>query len=310
MKREHSRNDTNNYEEVIERLDFLRRMQIWPVKNFLNYKGWLDNFSEQEEKEIASRIIDFFLFFPKQMIIQMLKTVVGYCGEYLKIQFQNWQHDDFLKKCIFSYIPGETLSSTDSGYIFLRYLRDELHIPEKNLLDYNKLLSLVNNSTDSIPIIFIDDFIGSGAQCDKAWNENKIDSGKTLNEIASNSKHIFIYASLIANYIGYNRIKKNCIGLKLYTCHLLNNEYNLFDPNCLCWKKNNELYLKGTELIISKSKKLNIPFSGGASVNDVKGFNEQGLALSFEHGTPDAIPSFFYWCDDNWTPLLRKEYKR
>jgi hypothetical protein len=304
------RNDITDYNTVIEKSDFFRNIQIWPVKNVLNYKGWLDNFSIQEEKEIASHVLDFFMFFSKQMIFQMLKTVVGYCGEYLKSRFPYWQHVDFLKKCIFSYIPGESISPTDSGHIFLRYLRDELHIPEENLLEFNKLLAFINKSSDSIPVIFIDDFVGSGAQCVKAWNKNKIGlCGETLSKIASKSSHTFIYAPLIANHIGYEYIKHNCIGLKLYTCYLLGNEYNLFDPDCLCWKNNKDLYLKGTELIISKSKELKIPDSAGKNVIDLKGFNQQGLALAFEHGAPDAIPAIFYWCN-NWTPLIKKEYKR
>jgi len=35
----------------------------------------------------------------------------------------------------------------------------------------------------------------------------------------------------------------------------------------------------------------------------------QGLAISFDHGAPDAIPPIFYW-KENWTPLIKKEYSR
>ena len=109
MRRDIILNDSTDYNTVIEKSDFFRNIHIWPVKSALNYKGWLDNFSTLEEKEIASKILNFFIFFPKQMIFQMLKTVVGYCGEYLKSQFPSWQHDDFIKKCFFSYIPGEKI---------------------------------------------------------------------------------------------------------------------------------------------------------------------------------------------------------
>jgi len=296
-----------NYNAIIEKSDFFRKMHVWPIDNTLNYRGWLDNFSSDEEKKIASSILDFFIFFPKQMIIQMLRTVVGYCGNYLKPRYPNWQHNDFKNKCIYSFIPGETKNPTDSGHIFLRYLRNKLHIPEERLVDFSNLFSLLNEAPSAVPVIFIDDFVGSGAQCVDAWNRAG-SLGKTLDEIALNSAHTFIYAPLISNHLGYNRIKDKCRGLALFTCHILSNEYNLFHPDCLCWR-NNGLYREGTELILSKSKELGIPFSEGSSVNDVKGFGEQGLALAFDHGAPDAIPPFFYWCD-NWTPLIKREYKR
>ncbi len=68
------------------------------------------------------------------------------------------------------------------------------------------------------------------------------------------------------------------------------------------------LFNDGVELILRKSKELNIPSTCGLDVNDEKGFKEQGLALAFEHGAPDAIPAFFYWKYENWTPLIKKTY--
>ena len=300
-----------DYNTVIEKTDFYRKIQVWPLNNVLNYKGWLDNFSSLKDKEIASHILDFFMFYPKSMINQMLKTVIRQCRDYLLSRFPNWQLNDFETKCIYSFIPGETGSPTDSGHIYVRKLKYELHIPENRIVYYNDLFPLLESSDDTITVIFVDDFVGSGAQCNKAWNENRGGvKNNTLSEIAIYSNHNFIYAPLVANHIGFDHINKNCIGLKLICCYILNNEYNLFDPSCICWNKNNELYLNGIQLIYNKSKELGIPFTEGKEVVDAKGFAEQGLALAFDDdGVPDAIPAIFYWCD-NWTPLIRKRYTR
>jgi hypothetical protein len=302
---------STGYNAAIERADFFQQIQIWPLNNVLNYKGWLNNFSEPKEQEIACHILNFFMFYPKAMINQMLKTLIGYCGNFLASYFPNWQYNDFREKCFYSFIPGETKNPTDSGHIYVRKLRSELHIPEQQIVDYNKLYLLENNS-DPIPVILVDDFVGSGAQCDKAWNTTSGQEGShSLSEIASTSNHMFIYAPIVANHIGYDRIKSTCKGLTLVTCHKLNNEYNLFDPHCICWKHNEELYAKGVELILSKSKELGIPFTDGENVVDAKGFCEQGLALAFDDdGVPDAIPAIFYWCNDSWIPLIKKEYQR
>jgi hypothetical protein len=300
------------YKLTIERCDFFQRIQIWPTNDELNYKGWLSNFSCLEEKEIARHILDFFIFYPRAMINQMLRTVIGDCGKFLSSRFSDWQHDDFIKKCIYSFIPGETNNPTDSGHIYARKLRDVLHIPEKNIIYNNDLYSLLEKQTDtSIPVIFVDDFVGSGAQCDKAWNKNRGGTKNlSLNEISSTSSHIFIYAPLIANYKGFERINSKCKGLMFTSCHLLNHGYNLFNPECICWKNNYELYTKGVKLIFSKSEEQGIPSNDGGQF-DIEGFDKQGLALAFEDsGAPDAIPAFFYWCSDTWTPLIKKEYTR
>jgi hypothetical protein len=179
-------------------------------------------------------------------------------------------------------------------------------------VDYSLLYLYLENANKSTPIIFVDDFVGSGAQCYKAWNENRGGRGSyTLSEIASQTNHIFIYAPLVANHIGYTQIKQNCKGLELVTCHILSAEYNLFDSSCICWNNDNELYTKGITLILNKSREQGIPFTCGKNEVDVKGFCNQGLALAFASGgAPDAIPAFFYWCSDTWTPLIKKEYKR
>jgi hypothetical protein len=300
------------YDESIERANFFRRIQVWPLNDVLNYKGWLNNFTTSEEKHIASHILKFFIFYPDTMINQMLKTVIGYCGQYLANHFLDWQHDDFKNRCIYTFIPGETINPTDSGHIYVRKLRDSLRIPQEQIIDYPLLYSYLERSNKVTPVIFVDDFVGSGAQCDKAWNENRGGIRKyTLNEIASKTNHIFIYAPLVANYIGYNRIKRKCNGLQLVTCHVLNAEYNLFDSSCICWNNDSELYSKGIALILNKSREQGIPFTSGKKEVDVKGFGKQGLALAFANsGVPDAIPAFFYWCSDTWTPLIKKEYKR
>jgi hypothetical protein len=302
----------SEYDSPIARGDFFQKTQIWPLNQVLNYRGWIKNFSTEGEKEIAGHILNFFMFYPDAMIDQMLRAVIGYCGEYLVSSFSDWQHDDFKKRCIYSFIPGETENPTDSGYQYARKLRNVLGIPEERIVDYRSLYFLLENSNGDNPVIFVDDFVGSGAQCDKAWNKNKGGIKQhTLSDIASISSHKFIYAPLISNYTGYDRIKQKCHGLTLVTCHKLDQEYNLFDPSCICWNNDTKLFTRGIELILNKSKEQGIPFTGGKCVVDAKGFGEQGLALSFDNdGVPDAIPALFYWCSDKWTPLIRKDYKR
>lgn len=299
------------YNNTISKSSFFRELQVWPLNDVLNYKGWLNNFSDPKEQEIACHILDFFIFYPRNMVNEMLRKVVGHTGYIFASHFSDWTFDDFKTRCIYSFIPGETVNPTDSGHTYVRKLRNSLGIPENRIID-NKSLYAILERNINLPVIFVDDFVGSGAQCDKAWNDNRGGyRGYTLKDIALAYGHKFVYAPLIVNNIGYERITNKCIGLELVTNHILDGKYNLFKSECICWKGDNDLYNKGVKLILDKSFELGIPFTNGDSVIDVRGFGEQGLALAFDDdGVPDAIPPIFYWSSDNWTPLIKKEYQR
>jgi hypothetical protein len=298
-------NDTRN------RAQYFQTVHAWPLNDKLDYEGWLSNFSDESELKIACSIIDFFLYYPSNMVDEMLRTSIGYAGLHLSKMISDWKHFDFLNRCYYSFIPGENPNPTDSGHIFTRKLRDVLEIPENRIINYSDIASTLSHAKKTTPVILVDDFVGSGSQCITAWNYNKFPyNKKTFKEISESDGHIFIYAPLIVNQIGFQRIRDYCPNLILTPTHVIGSEYNLFSKDCICWKNNDDLFKTGTELILKKSKELGIPFTNGRHPQDVRGFGEQGLALAFEHGAPDAIPSFFYWCAENWTPLIKKTYTR
>lgn len=292
----------------LERSKFFREIHTLPLSDEFNYKGWIENFS-QEEQIIAAKLVDFFLYYPKSMVCQMLRSAVGRAGYIFSSLFDDWQHENFRNMCYYSFIPGETNSSADSGYLFSRKIRDELGVPEKQLINFSDLFGLLESSSQPLPIILVDDFVGSGLQCENAWNT--IEGGRksqSISDIVKNNNHKIIYAPLIINSKGRKHIEQHCKGLILSPTHILGDEYNIFDKNCYCWDDDESIFSKGVDLILRKSKELEIPFTEGQRVIDAKGFAEQGLALSFEHGAPDAIPAIFYWKENNWTPLINKNY--
>lgn len=220
--------DESLYNIAINKSSFFRDLQVWPLNDVLNYKGWLNNFKTPEDQDIACHILDFFMFYPRNMINQVLKKVIGHAGYVFAPYFSDWKHDDFKSRCLYSFIPGETINPTDSGHTYVRKLRNSLGIPEERIVSSNNLYNILE-STSYLPVIFVDDFVGSGAQCDKAWNENRGGvKNHTLKEIAAIYGHKFVYTPLVANYMGYQRILKKCPGLSLITGHVLDDKYNLF----------------------------------------------------------------------------------
>ena len=135
-------------------------------------------------------------------------------------------------------------------------------------------------------------------------------TGSTLADLCMKIPHNIFYAPLVINHDGYRRIKANCHNLNLETVHILDDEYNLFNSKCLCWNNDPNLYKRGTEMILRKSRVVGIPEDDVRNPLYIRGLQEQGLAIAFEHGIPDACPPFFYWDQNGWTPLIKKQYPR
>lgn len=298
--------------DQINKYKFYQDMGLWPRNVKLNYGRWLDNFTDEEDRKIASQILDFFVYYSDDLVNQLLIAVIGKCGYKLKAKYPAWTHDMFKTDVYYSFVPGEKPHPTDSGNLFARKLRDELHIPERHIKDFKELSDLMRTRRN-LKIVLVDDFVGSGMQCHTAWtNPARNEPGyPAFCDIVKSKSHDVYYAPLIINHEGYRTITKTCDGLQLVTMHILGEEYSLGSPKCFCWKGDPNAFLKGIEMIERISKKLGIPMTDDRDPRYWMGLKGQGLALAFEHGMPDACPSFFYWhIQGVWNPLIEKEYDR
>lgn len=298
---------------ITERIRTFREMLLLPKPKDLDVESWLDNFQKQEEKELAAHILKHFIYFSDDLIDQMLSTVIGRCGYYFIQNVPGWDHNSFKSECWYSFIQGENPDeATDSGYIFTRKLREVLNIPDNRIIKFDALFKKLEDNI-SIPqnVILVDDFVGSGAQTDEAWNGHKLGcKDMTLSELQNQFNHRIIYAPLVVNDMGLLRIKKRCPNLHLEYIYHLGPEYNLFNLNAIFWTGDYDLYIKFLNMMMRIAKEQNIPVKDGHHVNDIQGFGKQGLALAFHHGIPDACPAFFYWNTDNWKPLKKRPYHR
>ena len=295
-----------SYKPDLDRFRFYREMQLWPVSRKLNYENWLNNFEADDDKEIAEQILKFFIYIPDDMMTQMLQTAVGKCGYYFKFNDPKWTHDSFKTDCWYSFIQGENKTDkTDSGYVFIRMLHEKLGIPNNRIVDFAQLIQILEvNTTTPQNVILVDDIVGSGAQCDTAWNNHRYGKfGKTLLEHVMSYKHRVVFAPLIVNEQGYHRIMRKCTGLHLEYIYKLGPEYSLFNKDGLCWRGNETKYKRWIDLLRRIAIKEGFPITGGRVVDDVQGFGMQGLALAFDHCIPDACPSIFYKETDTWKPL-------
>ena len=300
-------------EETKQRLGFYRKMQLWPIANELDFENWLDNFQSDRDKEIATQILDKFIYIPDTLVNQMLQTVIGHCGYFFSSVYPTWTYDSFKSNCWYSFVQGEGEDDvTDSGYIFTRKLRDEAGIPAERILSFEKLIQkLEENESKPQNVILVDDFVGTGAQTDYTWNTVKYGKKQmTLGEHCQAHHHHIVYAPLVVNVKGLDRIKHKCIGLHLEYVHLLTPEYSLLNKDSVFWKGDDKKFKDFMILLDKIADKEGIPQEWGGNQNDKWGFGAQGLALAFSHGIPDACPAFFYWDTVTWKPLKKRYYHR
>lgn len=288
--------------DIIERANFFQLVQVWPLSERLDYQAWIANFKD-EDKDIAYRLLNFFMYFPESMVRKMLTNSIQSAIELLSRSSDlSLKIDDIY----FSYIPGETLNVSDSGAMLLRKVRDLFNIKEDKLLYVENLVQKINdNPNKKNYVIFVDDFIGTGFQATTAWNETKF-KDQLLTDIFSSPNNMAIFANLISNYKGLEKVKDECSNLIVFTNHVLGPEYNLFNKECYCWEGDEELFKRAQNLIVSCCKENGGKHFHGISTQEAMGFKKQGLALAFEHGVPDATSQIFYLKSDTWNPLLKR----
>ncbi|MBL7176053.1 MAG: hypothetical protein ISS66_09550 [Desulfobacteraceae bacterium] len=150
---------------ILSKCQYFVDVQLWPIQSVLNPVRWLENFQEPE-MEYALSLLNSFLYFSNYLTDQMfIAAFQGISnkfresgGLFRRIQ-SSWR--SFVDRVIITAVTGEIPNITDSGHIYARKARKLLRIEEHRIKDIkNTLQELI--SLGPRPVIFVDDFVGSG----------------------------------------------------------------------------------------------------------------------------------------------------
>jgi hypothetical protein len=176
--------------------------------------------------------------------------------------------------------------------------RQVLGIPEDRILEPDKALEALLSRKG--PVVFLDDFVGSGQQFVKTWqrkvhlNGNAPMSFEMLASVLRDTQ--FFYCPLVCTTYGRDEILKQCPMLNLYPAHFLGEEYSAFSLNSLIWPE--ALQVSATQFIQTASRR--------AGIDQWQGFRRLGLTVAFEHSVPDATLPLLYWNSNGWKPLIER----
>lgn len=291
-------------EFALNKCDHFVDMQLWPLTSHLNPRGWLSNFTS-EEKPFAINLLHNFLYFNERLMEQLLRSafqdlsriIRGEEKVYSSVRTQ-WQQ--FFDEVIITCVRGERPNATDSGLKFLRMARQVLRIDENRILSPDETLARFRVGV-RCPIIFLDDFVGSGQQFVSTWTRKvslSYHSPVSFEDIESEYPDLrTFYCPLICTETGQRNIKIRCPRVTLNPAHLLPDNYSALSTESVVWPP--EMRISGPKFIESVSLRANIP--------GWRGFHNLGLSLAFEHSVPDATLPIFHWNENGWIPLIERK---
>lgn len=298
------------HENVVAKATFFVDAQLWPLETQLNVSGWMNNFLP-DERDYAVHLLNAFIYVSQPLMNKMFETAVANLSRTVVRSKKNLvrarsEWGRFLSSALFVRVTGERPHDADSGFIFARMARDVLNIPQHRIVPPHEALMYVARDP-SAPVVFVDDFVGSGQQFSTLWHRPSVRAnGQPLSfeRLASLAPDLrAYYAPLVATAHGVQNVAQACPAVHLMAAHVLDERYSAVSPTSIVWP--DHLRAGAADFLLQASTRAGIPDTDGG-VNDWRGFHKLALTLSFEHGPPDATLPIFYWSQNNWTPLVRR----
>jgi hypothetical protein len=278
---------------------------VWDVDP-ARYRGWLNQFTSDEEQFFAACVLDNLIYRPKAQFTASLRALIlgplrwelesiipGHSDLDLQVALAQGSINGLV------VIPAidETEPPTKSGPFIVRRLKKALGLHDRSM-DWPWTTAKRVQAGKVSTVIVLDDFIGTGHQV-----VNYLEG--TFVKLDPNVK--WIYAAVAAHRSGIEFINQRLPNLKVFSAEIFDEEHGLFYDRY--WKTVSnqaigadaakEFYLK---FLLEKGLATpNSPFK-----EMPLGYGGKALCLGFEHGTPDNSLPILWAPHNGWQPLLER----
>lgn len=296
--------DSADEPQVIEACDRLVDFAIWP-RGKVAYRAWLDNF-DATDRPLAVHMLSRFTFLSHELVDQLfvsafqsISNSLGPIGTCYLARKDLWQR--FCEEVIIVPVMGERPSPADSGWGFARKARQLLGIGDERLKHPHEAAEIIAERS-SIPIVFVDDFVGSGEQFLTTWRRSYGNDGP--NSFSSMSgRFSAYYCNVMMTAYGRSRILSRAPQVHLTSGNTIPRDHNYSVIGSAMWPAGRAL--PGVRLARKIGAQLGYTKSDG-SLRDWRGFHKLGLGIGIEDSMPDAnLPLFFEETKD-WQPLVKR----
>ncbi len=293
---------------MLERCSYLLKIGVLRIETGFDPRGWLANFNKRSEaRRYAANLLGAFLYLPPPIFEGIFVAAVHAISSHISAspsRRENWQ--TFLDQMVVVPVQPARDSPSSSGFTYARLAKETLGVPEKQIKFDWEVADMVA-SDDKQPVVFVDDFVGTGEQFLETWTKHLLvrqPSFKTTSffDLAEQGRGRYYYCPAVATPWGIEEIAQKAPQVLVSPGNVLGERYSAFHPESVLWPA--VMRESGVEFLREESLRIGLPEDETSSVC-WKGYKEQGLAIGFERGTPDATLPIFTWETDEWKPLLR-----
>lgn len=297
-------------DHVKAQCEALVRAQFWPLAPDTNPDAWLANF-EGDDRVIAAIILQQFVLFSERTCVALMRRAFFHllqsvASHELDRTKRQKRMQEFLATAFFCPIEGETPNVTDSGPALCRMLRKAIRIPDDRFLRTRDAVDAVLHGA---PVVFVDDFVGTGEQLYHTWcRPYRLLSPQSFEEVHATTP---VDARLLVLGItdhGFERTLK--LGIRPCVVHRITDEDSI--KNIQSSPEHpiqNDLPQAIEDFLRRHSSNLRLESHMLTANSALYGFGELGLTIGFPDSVPDATLPIIWapGTKTGWVPL--KEQK-
>lgn len=287
--------------EVLAKCDVLKRARMWPGEPRMRPRLWLRNFDDEDQVPAAA-LLDRFTFYSAAHTDALLIASFNALGDGRpKSPFPRRRVDLIaaLDSAVFTPVLGENPDPTDSGNFLCRRTR-QLVFPTAETVVFDAALE---HAYQGKPVVFIDDFVGSGDQFLSTWTRTQ--NGRSFELAERASGFMPLYVALMSTEYGLGQIKKRAPKVAVSVTHVIGARSTLDGVNAV----NASMGLLIEALLTKYASRLT-PREDYIAQNGLYrkyGYKERKLLMAFDHSVPDAtLPIFWSPGHSTWEPLIER----
>lgn len=294
-------------EGVLAKCESLKKSGLWAPEPRLRPAAWLSNFSDEKDRVLAAVLLDNFVFYSDRASNRLLVSAYQRLEDDIllgRIQ-SGGDPESFLERLVFTPVEGEDPRPTDSGNPMCRKLRDLAGIADERFFQPHVAVTKANAGA---PIVFVDDFLGSGNQLVETWERAYIAGPvQSFREAYGARPFPAFCLALVATNEALDHLKKDAPGITVVATHVLDDSYsvrNLAPPSLT--PPIPDFHNQLRDFLARHATSLTLGELLPAGDVPLFGFHELGLLLAFEHGTPDSsVPLVWAAGPGHWIRLVK-----
>jgi hypothetical protein len=289
--------------EIVDSRLFLSRIGVWPKERQLHVSGWIDNFTTDDDREVAHALLDAVVYINDDHRRAALLSSVRSLStrpEFGQGDEREPRWNDFLDQVIASIPLAHAGDGAASGYYFLRVARS---IGFTRNLDSEHVVQEILRGSRARPVIFMDDISSTGNQFLRNWDRvYTTPAGRSsLVQLARNERLGRVYFTpIVATEFAKERIERET-GVQVCPAYLIGEDY-------FATSMRSRLVPASLRDRLQELAQRYSPLTGQDDDGPF-GYKDQGLALSFTDSAPNTTLPILRSsrAQPNWTPLITND---